>query len=430
MATELLEFRAARANAKPGAVSEPRTLEDEAERWRRQERLDEKARQSCVKLWPFYEKLARAMLNTPGNSVCSPSCIFFALAALSSLASGNTLGQLLNLLNSKSERELRTRANACWEATLADGGGQICQLASSLWLNQAYLDLYNQKAIEVLQKAYRADAFIGEMGSHAMDSAAQAWVNEATGGKLEQESSGIQFSPETALALFSTIYLKANWESEFEARDTKARVFYGEAGRAKVQTMHQTLDTMHYTGRTFEALELPFATGGTACFILPNKSSSVNEVLAGGEVFEMLSGNKAFEMLAGQGEAWREVRAEVYLPKFEARLKTDLKPVLQALGVVDAFSERDADFGRLMNLASLPKGSNLCVSKAEHAAMFEVKEEGVEGAAYTEISMMLTLGLPPDIPPRLVFRVNRPFIYAVLGAGGQLLFAGAVRNLE
>lgn len=422
---DILEFRAARPAAKPHEAptrSEDFDPEAFAARWRELERaeaLQEQARLLQGELRPFYEKLMRAMLKAGGNPVLSPLNLYLALSALAALATGKTLAQILSLLNAGSEGELRVRATTLLEASAVSDGENLCTLSSSVWLNKRLLDHYKEGTIRLLQKTYMADTFVGSMGTSELDAAAQKWVNEATGGKLKAESAGIKFGRETALALFTALYLKAGWESEFEPRDTRERVFYGEAGRAKVNTMHQTLDTGLFTGTTFEALALPLSAGGTVYLILPGKASSVNEVLEGGEVFGMLAG----------GGAWEEVCADVYLPRFEARQKTDLIPALEALGVVDAFSASAAEFG---NLAKLPEGLSLYVSKAEHAAMFEVKEKGVEGAAYTEFEVGLCLGLPHEPPPRrrVVFRANRPFIYAVLGAGGELLFAGAARNLE
>lgn len=387
--------------------------EQEAGRWQ----IVEKAEAVERELQPFYKKMLRTMLKAEENRVFSPLNLFLALSSLAAGAAGRTLEQILALVNAKDEKALRKAAKLAWEANAVAEGEAFCSLATSVWLKSGLLEFYNKKTIEILQKTYMADVFIGEMGSPELTAAAQKWLNEATGGKLQNEVSGVEFEKETALALIAAIHLKANWESEFEERHTKPRGFHGELKTAKVDTMFQQLRTSFYAGKTFKALAMELSCGASACFVLPHKTSSVDEVLSGDELFELL---------ALPESSWETVEAKVYLPKFEARAKFDLGAALSSLGVADAFDMEKANF---KNFADLPEPNKLYVSGAVHAAMFEVKEKGVEGAAFTAFCM--ALGCLPPAPARpVVFRLDRPFLYAVQGADKALLFAGAVRNLE
>ena len=78
-----------------------------------------------------------------------------------------------------------------------------------------------------------------------------------------------------------------------------------------------------------------------------------------------------------------------------------------------------ADFTPLSDL------EGIALSKATHTAMVEIDENGVAGAAYTDL--MSAGGALPDEVIRL--NLDRPFVFMVTGKDGSLLFAGAVRNI-
>ena len=63
------------------------------------------------------------------------------------------------------------------------------------------------------------------------------------------------------------------------------------------------------------------------------------------------------------------------------------------------------------------------ISEVRQGTAFSVDENGVEAAAYTEISMNETAALVEPEPP-LDMRWDRPFLYGVRSADGTLLFVG------
>ena len=66
------------------------------------------------------------------------------------------------------------------------------------------------------------------------------------------------------------------------------------------------------------------------------------------------------------------------------------------------------------------------LSGAEHAAMVKIDEEGVTGAAYTDLAMA-GAGMPQN---EVDFVLDRPFVFAVASPDGSILFAGVVQNIE
>ena len=68
-----------------------------------------------------------------------------------------------------------------------------------------------------------------------------------------------------------------------------------------------------------------------------------------------------------------------------------------------------------------------CAERILWIKEIKIDEGGVSGAAYTEIRM--EDAAPGKITEKLTFRADRPFIYAVTGPDGSILFAGIVWDL-
>jgi serine protease inhibitor len=95
---------------------------------------------------------------------------------------------------------------------------------------------------------------------------------------------------------------------------------------------------------------------------------------------------------------------------------------MKELGLTEVFAPDRSDFTPLTS-----DTENLYVSKADHAAMIEIDEEGVTGAAYTDIAVAEGAA-DPDDEIDLVF--DRPFMFIVTGKDGSILFSGIVRNID
>ena len=68
-----------------------------------------------------------------------------------------------------------------------------------MWLRD---DLsYNQDTLKTLAENYYASSFQGNMSDEAYSQALRDWLNEQTGGLLQEQAEGIQLRLETVLAL-------------------------------------------------------------------------------------------------------------------------------------------------------------------------------------------------------------------------------------
>ena len=353
----------------------------------------------------YYSALMKEVLTAEDdNTVCSPLNTYLAFAMLAETCDGNTRQQILDMLGTEDLETLRKTADALWKANSANTPILTSLLGNSLWLNNRIA--FNETTLQTLAEQYHASSFRGEAGSDKMNKALQKWTNEATGGLLTDYVKDLKTTPNTVIALISALYFKAAWENAFQPQLTETAVFHGTKGDAEVPMMHAVL--LCDAGKTdrFSVVRIPLKGQGSMIFYLPAEGIGVNDLLADPSALNSV---------------WEEAYtcAELSLPKFKVSAKTDLLPVLKALGVTDALDHAKSDFSPLT--AEKP----LYVSKAEHAAAVEIDENGVTGAAYTVI--VAEGEEAPADPISLTF--DRPFLFTVNGPDGSILFAGAVRNI-
>ena len=134
----------------------------------------------------FFRVSAEAFLSGSDteNLVYSPLNVYMALGMLAELTDGNSRGQILDLLGSESIEALRAQASDVWNATYRKDGAVSSILASSLWLNQDVN--FHQSTLDTLADTYYASSYQGDMESEEFGKALQDWLNDQTGGLLEE----------------------------------------------------------------------------------------------------------------------------------------------------------------------------------------------------------------------------------------------------
>ena len=344
------------------------------------------------------------------NRVYSPLNVYMALAMLAEITDGDSRQQLLDLLGSDSIESLRKQASAVFEASYRDDGLVTTVLSNSLWLRDDMT--YSQTAADMLAEQYYAFTFRGEMGSDEYNEMLRSWLSSQTGGMLDGYIGDVELSPETVLALASTIYYKAGWADEFFEGGTSTDTFHAPGGDVERDFMHQTREGTVYRGNGFTAVSKRMREGGWMWLILPDEGTDVNAVLAGDMMPFLLNG--------GNSARLGYYNIHLSLPKFDVSSRMDLADGLRALGVTDVFGST-ADF------TPITDADGVFVGKVEHAARVTVDEEGVEAAAYT------VMPVPGDAehgdePEDYYFTLNRPFLFAITGTDGLPLFVGVVNQ--
>ncbi len=361
----------------------------------------------------YYELIQKELLTDAAgcNAVCSPLNIYIALSMLAEVTDGNTRKQVLDVLKAKDIDVLRNRTKAIWDANYLDTPMVKSLLANSMWLRN---DIgYHEDTLKRLAEEYHASSYSGEMGSEQLNRMLQKWTDEHTGGLLTEYAKELELQPLSVLALVSTLYYKASWNDKFLKDRTEEGVFHGLAGDRAVPMMHRDDMMSFYQAEHFKAVGLGLADSGTMYFFLPNEECTVQDIAADPEMIRICMDP------SGMNSDYPLVHLTV--PKFDVSGKVDLLEHLKALGIRDALSAETADFSPLTDDVDL-----IWLNGAEHAAMVTVDEDGVTGAAYTELAMC-GAGMPLD---EVEFILDRPFVFAAAAPDGSILFAGVVQNAE
>jgi len=364
----------------------------------------------------FYRRTMSAFLagQAGENRVYSPLNVYMALSMLAETADGNSRQQILDLLGQSDLSALRQKNAALWNGVYLDDGAVLSRLANSLWLAQGDRWQYDTATADLLAKHYYASVFTGKMGDPAYDAALQKWINDQTDNLLSEQAADLQFDPDTALALASTICFKAKWVDEFNPETTVDGVFHAAAGDVDCRYMRQGQMDFAYYGNRFTAVSLGLDDYAYRMFFfLPDEGVSVDELIADGQALSVMQNPDG----CGLG---KYLNIRMTIPKFDVASDRDLAEGLQTLGVTDVFDPQKGDFGGILN----PQTEPVYVSKVDHAARVAIDEEGVTAAAYT-VELLAGAGAPSET---LDFVVDRPFMFAITGPGNTILFTGIVEQ--
>ena len=381
--------------------------------WESYRKLTDRSSKLQPGLQGFYTSMMGQILGSgDDNIVCSPINLYIAFAMLAEVSDGETRQQVLDMLGSTDIETVRAQVDALWQSNYVDTPVLKSLLANSIWLDQSVG--YNSETLQRLADQYHASSFSGTPGSAEMDEALRHWTDENTGNLLTEYTKDMKIAPDTVLEILSTIYYKATWQDVFLAQNTTQEVFHGTQGDSTVDMMHRSDMMGVYRTDKFSAISLNLMDSGSMVFYLPNEGIDVRALAADPEVFEA---TKPIE-----NEAWSYPMVHLSLPKFKVTAKTDLIETIRALGVTDALDHTVSDFTPLTT-----EKDQLYVSKAEHAAMIEIDEEGVTGAAYTQLELAEGAAEPNE---EIDFVVDRPFMFVVTSRDGSILFSGIVQNIQ
>jgi serpin B len=355
----------------------------------------------------LYGQLAK----NPGNLAFSPHSIATTLAMTYAGANGSTAAEMAKVLHLPFDAPRTHAAFAELLGDLKKDSTDAFELstANALWVAEArLLDSY----VETTKTRYGAEA--RKLGNASKAEAARtvnAWVAEQTHDKIKDLLKPEHIPANLGLILTNAIYMKASWSHPFDKAGTRDGAWH-LAGAEKVQAklMRGRIDRGARLASLddLDVLELPYkGDKATMLVLLPKKVDGL------AAVEKSLTPARLDEVVAALGPA----TVEVTLPRFKVTATAELKDVLSALGMPEAFSHTNADF-------SLMDGSKqLFLTAVVHKAYVSVDEAGTEAAAATAAVVGLK-GMPPKAT---AFVADHPFVFAIRDkASGSLLFLGRV----
>ena len=356
--------------------------------------------------------LAQFLDSDGENRVYSPLNVYLALGMLAELTDGESRQQILDLLACDSIDTLRQRSSGLWNANYCTDGAVTSILGSSVWLDEG-VD-FVQETMDQLAETYYADAYTGEMGSDEFNEALRCWLNDQTGGLLKEQADSIRLSPETILALATTIEYRAKWSNEFNESNTAPGTFHSADGDVTCDFLHKSGTNTYYWADQFAAISRSLRESGRMWFLLPDE---------GVDVEALLEDPQALDLLLHGGEDWENQKFLIVneaIPKFDVVSQLDLIAGLKALGITDVFDGAVSDFSPMTETMN-----GIFVSQVRHDARVAIDEEGVTAVAYT-VMAEAGASMPPE--EEVDFTVDRPFLFGITSRTGQLLFVGLVQT--
>lgn len=368
--------------------------------------------------YPFLtNSMKQSLSGSEGqNLVYSPVNLYMALAMLAELSSGSARQQILTLLGADSMETLRAQANDIWNRLYCDADWNITVLASSLWLNKGLR--YNQTVMDTLADAYYTSVYQGDLGGEEINQDISDWLNQQTGGLLEDAAGQVSLDPDTVLALYSTVYFQGKWAETFSSEDNTQEQFHAPSGDVPCTFMHRSEAwSSYYWGENYSAVRQNLLDY-KMWLILPDEGKSVDDVLSSGEYAQMLL--NAHSGFADDWENGAFVKVNLSLPKFDFTCQTELQTSLEALGVTEVFNPEVNSFSD-----SLP-GKSAYLTSASQTTRIAIDEEGVTAASI--IDFAAAAGEIPEPEETVDFVLDRPFLFVITSSDSLPLFAGVVNQ--
>ncbi|XP_060909102.1 probable serpin E3 [Labrus mixtus] len=216
------------------------------------------------------------------------------------------------------------------------------------------------------------------------------------------------------MALVNKVTFRGVWQKQFLFTNTQNLPFILSDGTAiKVPMMYQATEVSFGQFRTaldqrYTVLELPYLDRSLSLqVILPSERKTP---------LSSIESQLTARHLASWYTGLRRTKMDIFLPRFKMQNKFNLRSVLPAMGIRDAFNPSAADF------TGISVEESLYVSDAFHEVRIEVTEDGTKAAAATAMVLLKRSRAP-------VFKADRPFLFLLRQINtGSILFMGRVMN--
>ncbi|XP_051871567.1 serpin B6-like [Pristis pectinata] len=316
--------------------------------------------------------------NGTENIFFSPLSISMALLMVYLGARGSTAIQMAKVLHLGAEEQPHCGFQQLQCNVNKPSPSHLLKTANGLYGERSFN--FHSEYIESISKFYQTELTAVDFAEEAEEARIQinSWVEERTEGKIQNLLAQGAVDSQSKLVLVNAVYFKGMWEKKFNEEATKERLFkFSEDESKPVKMMYQkgTFKASFIEEVATDILELPYVQNELSMLIL------LPEEIGGLEELEKkLTSDKLLQWTSPENLDPSEM--SVYLPKFKLEANYDLESTLTLMGMSEAFDCKSADFSGMTVVGSLS------LSKIVHKSFVEVNEEGTEGAASSQATMM------------------------------------------
>lgn len=380
---------------------------------------------SCGKQGPDYPSLATPLtkaeeaVNASANSfgfdvyhslykedqlLFSPLSASLALSMTAAGADGNTAKQMTKVLgfNDFTTDDVNGYYQKMVATLLTVDPKTVFEIANSLWISDKIT--VRKGFIDDARTYYSSEVFPADFASQATVDKVNKWCSDKTHGKIDSILD--KPDPRMVMALMNALYFKGSWTHSFQAvNEGKFKSISGNA--VKMDMMHLT-DELYYA--EYDGFSMADLLYGNGAFSM--------KVILPGEKEDFAKAVKRFsaKTLDKLNEKATKENVSVTMPKFTFEDKSDLKDVLIALGMEDAFDSKKADFSKMSD--------DLYIGFVKQKTFIDVNESGTEAAAVTIVGMEKN-SIGGGTPKVINFIADRPFLFIIQeNSTGAVLFIG------
>lgn len=377
------------------------------------------------------------------NIMISPLSISIALSMLNNGSAGNTKDEIKNVLKLDNLSDYCVNNNFSNLIEELEHYNNVVELnlANSAWFDNQFS--VKQEFIDVNKEYYDAEIRNLDLGITSSIDTINTWVSEKTDGKIEDILTYEDIDHD--FFLINAINFQGFWKCPFDAGVTEDQRFNYEDGTySLVPTMMTNIMSEWIIGDPspirkfsflyhddFKAVKIPYGKENTASLSSKNSYAPVSMDNINMYIFVPVNDLKPFienELNVLNWNDWMNrfltfdelypegvMDFEFTMPKFSFGNEIKLIPILENMGMIDAFIPGIANFSGITD-----NWEGLFIDLVKHKTFIEVNEEGTSAAGVTVIGGGYSFP-PPE------FLVDKPFFFAIRDdLTGTILFMGQV----
>lgn len=347
-------------------------------------------------------------LRSSNSYIVSPLSLQMVLSMLLEGAEGESKEELLSVLNVASSDVDEVR-DYCKK--MLEGLASIDRNAANIYISNASFLLegltLSPDYANILNNTYKTSHYkfsnINDLSAKAKE-----WAKNKTKGEIADFK--VQPTEYTKMLLLNALYFNGKWAKKFNPDNSGPEKFTPfDESTIQVTMMKQKGAFSGIELDGFKGVSLPYGDGAFEMDIyLPDSNEKMDSML---EFFAKWG----FPLSNKSGTHYEDV--DLWIPKFETRTNLGLNGPLQRLGLEKVFDEKQADFSGI-----LKDKTNLWIDEIAQSSVIKVDESGTVAASVSKAKMSGDL---KNIPMRMVFHANHPFVYLISETRtGAILFAG------
>lgn len=348
------------------------------------------------------------------NVLISPESILCAMTMSANGAANNTLVQYEDVLMGGYSLSSFNRKMKSFNKRLTSSKKVSFNIANSIWLSNNAKGAVKPEFINVNKKNFGAEIDFVDFNMDTVERV-NKWVSKNTNGMIDKIVD--RFAPDTVSCIVNAIAFEAKWAEQYSEYSVKKGRFTNAQGtKEKVNMLYGTeykyISDENSTGfiKDYEGGDYAFMA------VLPKKGMTLLEYI------KKLNGNKFTALYHGAQNC--EVLTK--MPEFSYDYSAKLNNPIKKMGITDAFSQTEADFGNMLDTSS---GANVYIDEIIHKTHIELDRYGTKAAAATGIINKETC-VPGRPKPKKVY-LTRPFLYAIVDTDtGLPVFVGVVNTVK